>query len=385
MRILLINALSISFMFTGGCSRGQQPTLPAEPASSALFSPPQKGEIDWLSIAEADVIIRTRVDYPGEPVKKLWKYDIENYRIAQMPALDVLKCDATNPWSFNPAFIRKENMTGRSVRVPFYAGETAPGAKDTDKARLEHFHNQEVILLLQFTGDGDSPSSKRYPFLSYIDPILPWSKRTAEFIKEEVARQKQLAEQVRKYLVTRPVPLEDQVRQCVEDLMRPDRYSNKQRDEAISRKFQGDQNQIAPRMTYPEPLARLEELGMDAVPAIMKHLDDPRSLPKGGTKVMLDIHDHPNAWEGVYHTSANTITEVLLLALQQITIAGPIILRGDPERTRKNISSWRLWMVHSGMLAGMTSGKTPSQSVPPPSRLLEPGTKPAVYGNQAVM
>lgn len=385
MRILVISILFMASLLVGGCSRRQQTSLPVEPVSSALFFPPQRGEIDWLSIAEADVIIRTRVDYPGEPVKKLWKFESGNYRIAQMPMLDVLKCDPSNPWNINPCFIRKGNLMGRSVRVPFYAGETAPGAKDTDKARLEAFHNQEVILLLQYTGDVDSPRSKRYLFLSYNDPILPWSESTAKFIMEEVARQKQLADKVRNHLASRPVPLEDQVRQCVEDLMHPDRYSNKQRDEAISRKFQGEQNQFAPRMTYPEPLAMLEELGMDAVPAIMKHLDDPRSLPKGGTRVMLDIHDHPNAWEGIYHTSADSITEVLQLALQQITLAGPSLPRCDPERSRKNAGIWRLWMVHSGMLAGMASGKTPRQSVPPPPLISEPGTKPSVYGNQAVM
>lgn len=331
------------------------------------------------------MIIRTRLEYPGEPIKKLWGKQIENYWSLTLPVLEVLKCEPSFPWSFDPLRIQPGNLWGRTVRVAYYAGEANKADPDRDKARFFRHQGQEVILLLQFVGDGDSSSSKRQLLLSYNNSINPWSQKVAQDIRAEIATHGPMADQVRDYLNRSPQPQEARVQELLEDLMHPDRYSNKQRDDSVSRMFEGMQKPGSVRMTYPEPLAQLEELGLDAVPAIIKHLDDPRRLPKGRTLVMLDIHDHPHAWEGVYHTSASTISEVLQFALSQITLAGISGSQGDSGRAEKVTTAWRLWMVHSGMLAGIDSGKTPSQSVPPPPFVKEPGMKPAVFGNNGVL
>lgn len=374
------------FVFTMGCrTQSRSATEPPPSLESLLAKPPSPY---WRMVASSDLIIRTRMEFPGKPLTSSDPRDDKKFSEVELPVLDVLKEEPGLSLGHSLTKLGRGNWKGRVVRLRIYVGkEIWDPANDSPGSLCRQFRGKEAIVFLwALTPAAGGGRGFTLTETKNFRGIQACSDDLANQIRGEVSHQSRAIDLVRDYLGTHTIPLEARVNQTVAKLMDKQALENPERDKIIEEIYQGKRPRGTFRMTSPVPLAELEELGMDAVPAILKVLDDRRKLPGGGISIALDIHDHPHAWEGIYHTGASQVVQVLDMALGQITldgIPGPFPGREYQDRA---VGFWRIWFIDSGMLAGIKAGKLPSESVPKPKRL-EPNTSelPAVHGSVGIL
>lgn len=92
--------------------------------------------------------------------------------------------------------------------------------------------------------------------------------------------------------------------------------------------------------------AKLEELGIQAVPAIICQMDDQREL---AVKHITLKNKSPTAWEATRHYSPELVVDVLEAILNQITgkSFGSIHNGGIEEERTSTINGWRIFLWHS--------------------------------------
>jgi len=295
----------------GGCARRDARLTEHAPKPLPTARDPRSG---WLPVHDADLIVRVRMDFQGEPMNQLWGDEAEFVRMLDLPVLETLKNSLSLPWHLSPGHLQKGNWSGKAIRVVLTIDESKPLSEALP--RCKQLDGKEALLFLKEVGDASGRSKLRYLFLgSFGEPVQPWSPAIGDAIRREVAAQAPMSDYVQRYLRDRTLPQEARVKALIEDLMDRSRYESKERLATFKQYFEGKRARDSFRMTTPEPLAQLELLGMDAVPAITKYLEDPRPLPGGTVAVQLDTYDHPGASEGLFHTKAKTVAEALNLAL----------------------------------------------------------------------
>ena len=91
--------------------------------------------------------------------------------------------------------------------------------------------------------------------------------------------------------------------------------------------------------------AKLEELGIQAVPAIICQMDDQREL---AVKHITLKNKSPNAWEATRHYSPELVVDVLEAILNQITgkSFGSIHNGGTEDERANTVNGWRIYLWH---------------------------------------
>ncbi len=135
-------------------------------------------------------------------------------------------------------------------------------------------------------------------------------------IKTEIKLQNETVQHFAQ-IVSGIIPLEDKVKTLIEDMM--------------------DANKAT--MAY----KTLEELGNDAVPAIIHHMNDMRDLP---VKHIQLENKSPQAWEAFRHYGPQKVIDVLAAILNQITgeFFGEIHNGGTDKERLKAYRGWVNWL-----------------------------------------
>lgn len=357
MRLSFCVAASMTLLLgSGSISHTQPPTTLPQPLSAS--ETPNTG---WRLVNEAHLIVRVHVSRAKEKVVKD-PADPEGYRIRRVLVLDVLKGAALLP--AQPARPNDASqMKGAVLDLLGYPSQ--PEWRD-----LRRHQGKDTILFLH-SSNNESASPSWY--------LLPWGPLAVQIyssalegaLRAEIQHQGTLTASVRSMLNARVFPHEDRVRLLVDRLLDPKTYMRVESPATLD-----DEPPPPPPPiphSSPEPLAELEQLGEEAIPAIVKVMDDRRLLPGGSVSIGLDISKRPRAFEGIYHTSASQVVDVLCMALDQITQGGfGTVSSGSPKWQRdRAVEGWQLYLGHTSRWRQALAGDTlPILASDPPKDLL---------------
>jgi hypothetical protein len=270
---------------------------------------------DWMLVAQADYIVRGRVDCA--PI------DVENAKPEPVTVgLSVLE------------LIRGDAPPGGALHVQHVPGGGDCHEDGLDRHALARLCRAPVVA---FIGSSAEDSGELH-FLQSARAVQPDSPVLVRWAREEIAQQESLAASVERSLAIAEQPEEARVVALIERLR--DASSWEARETA----------------TYPLPLAELEVLGERAVPAIVKHLDDRRPLGGGG------IDFRPQGVEGSRHYGPKAVVDALAALLDQIVGESfAQIHNGGREAARaKEVRGWRIWLARSGEVPGAPGSLPPA-------------------------
>ena len=208
--------------------------------------------------------------------------------------------------------IHKGSLENNDLIFRYYTDTEQYGG--LSREALIALDKKDVILFLQFSG--------RNHYLAAYSPQTVQAVRAELFseIKREVALQEQLIRESDLYFETHDLPLESQVTELVEMM--------------VNRETQPGHAQAI----YNTLIA----LGAEAVPALIKHMDDRRRLTI--PKITMDSMD-PDGFEGLIHYGPEVVTDVMSVALTRITRQDLTqIYNGGTELQRQ--SAVRIWKVY---------------------------------------
>ncbi len=146
--------------------------------------------------------------------------------------------------------------------------------------------------------------------------FLSDDKDLVQQVKSEIQIQRDNVEHFAQ-ITTEPIPLEQKVKTLIEDMLDARKAT----------------------MAY----KKLEELGIEAVPAIIHNLNDMRDLP---VKHIQLENKSPQAWEAIRHYGPQKVIDVLAAILNQITgeIFGEIHNGGTDKERVKAYHGWINWL-----------------------------------------
>lgn len=213
------------------------------------------------------------------------------------------------------------NIAGRippRIQVKVYAERVPYGVQPEQVERLA---GKPVLVFLRGL-DGDPY------FFANGEALRPATRDAIEAAKVERDRQWRI---LKAWRADPSLPHYEEVRSLVSDLaaiQRPARDDDDARD--------------AVRDHQRDILAKLEGLGMAAVPAIVAHMDDRR--PLSFPEISLANYA-PDAFEGIRHYAPEQIVDALAAILNQV--AGPsfeFIYNGGTEAERRSaVHGWRIY------------------------------------------
>lgn len=289
---------------------------------------------DWRLVHDADLILKVRISYPGEPAPQN-----PGYWTVKWEVLATIKGDFRNPES--PGAIPK-------IAVAFYRGQ---GADSTPLNLLRKLSGQ---IALVFLTSGDKGNDSATYICQFHEAIQRYDSSVAVAIKAEIQNQEEMAISVQRALDARLQPLEPEVLALIQSLQSPATYQHTERMEAPDTAEKG-------AFTFPRPIDGLQKLGITAIPAIIKHLDDRRPLPLGRTPIELDTRDQPGTFEGIYHTSASEMVDVLSFSLEGLTQTSFGRSTNSTGSRDKEILGWRLYLGHDPIFRTAVMNRTSPQ------------------------
>lgn len=294
--------------------------------------------MDWRNVQAADLIIRAEV------VRAAEAGDGKESGFLTRP-VRVLEV-------FKGAGFLQPSATGAKGQVLVLRGVPSEGPWQ----ELRRLQGREAILWL---GTEVEEVSRPGWYLANASApaVLPYHPDLAAALRTELGGEDALAASVRSHLQSMACPHEAQVRKLIDRILDPRSYGK-----AGERKPGSEPRSLS----YPEPMAEFERLGAEAIPAIVKVMDDRRALPRGRVYVGLDIRQRPGAFEGLYHTTAGQVVDFLSRALEQLTLdeVGTVIAESPNWRRDAVVKGWLLYLGHSekwSKVIGMRGGAASTQ------------------------
>lgn len=282
---------------------------------------------DWRFVHGADLIIRAEVTLGKEAEEgKPSGYQTRTVRIIEvLKGGGLLQPPAPSPTAVPNTLSRSLDLRGVST--------------DKQWQGLCHEQGKDVMLFLG-TEVEEVPKRGWYLLDGDSSAVQPYSPGLANALLAEIRNQDALATSVRSQLQARTFPHEEEIRQLVDRLLDPKTYARVE-----GRKLSPEQKS----WSYPEPMVEFETLGPDAIPAIIKMLDDRRPLPGGRVNLGMDNRKNAGAWEGIYHTSASQVLDFLCRALQQLTHEGIGDVTAESPNCRRDaaVAGWLVYLGHS--------------------------------------
>ena len=208
--------------------------------------------------------------------------------------------------------IHKGSLENKALTFRYYTDNEQYGG--LTREQLIALNEKEVILFLQFSG--------KTLYLAAYSPqtVQAVSAGLIAKVRLEVELQEQIIRESDLYFETHHLPLESKVTQLVEMMVNRDTQPGEA--QAIYNTLMG--------------------LGAEAVPALIKHMDDRRRLVI--PKITLYSMD-PDGFEGLIHYGPDVVTDLMSVVLTRITQQDLTqIYNGGTELERQN--AVRIWKVY---------------------------------------
>jgi len=292
------------------CPASSQQAASAAPETplSGIFTP-ASGAI-WPLVVRSDIVVLGKLRIQGKRI-----YDL-------LPG---------NPRGIDLAIAVDEVIKGRTegpLMARFFA---YPMDSPSDPRALTDMINGAPTLFFLIRADGSPGESKS--FTGYVPHALQaFDAQRVEQIREETRRQADILADFGQLFPREKEPLYEEVKRLI------DATTNKD--------------------TQAQAFARIEDLGVRAVPALIMLMDDRRCL---GAKSLSLRNRSPTAFEGFRHYGPETVVDAAAALLNQITRRdfGSIYSGGSEQQRQKTINGWRMYLYY------MKYGYQPS----PPSEM----------------
>ncbi len=250
----------------------------------------------WRLVAKSVLIVEATVEVPVAVIQKAEQNGEHEYVAVKVTVKQALKGQPESP-EFD---FRYYSDTEQYGGVP--------------RKKIIPLDGQPVTLFLQ------KVKGKFYLSVYATEAMQPASAALAARVREEAAAQETMIQESESYAAGNVLPKESEVQSLVELMI------DKRMDPAGAQ----------------EVYAVLIALGKEAVPAIIKFMDDRRKLtiPKITLKPWW-----PDASEGLMHYGPETVTDVMSIALMVLTNESlTAIYNGGTELERRQ--AVRIWKIH---------------------------------------
>ena len=250
----------------------------------------------WQLVAKSVLIVEGVVDVPVEAIQKAEQTGEHEYMKVKVAVRKALKGQPES----------------QDIIFRYYTDTEQYGG--VSRKKIIQLNGQSVIVLLQ------NVREKYYLAVYAMETMQPASPALAARIRDEVTVQEQLVQASERYAAGHVLPKESELQSLVELMV------DKRTDPGTA------------QAVYEAVIA----LGKEAVPTIIKYMDDRRKL--NIPKITLEPW-WPDAHEGLVHYGPETVTDVLTIALMVITNESlTSIYNGGTELERAQ--AVRIWKIY---------------------------------------
>ncbi len=260
-------------------------------------------------------MVQAEKEYP------FWRLVAKSYLIVEgtmeVPVAAILKAEQSGDHEYlEVKVVGSKPLKGKpespEFKFRYYTDTEQYGGVSREK--IAQLNKQSAIVFLQKVRE------KYYLAVYAAEAVQPASEMLADRVRGEVPTQEQLIQESDSYAAGNVLPKESEVQSLVELMV--DRQTDPGTAQAV----------------YEAVIA----LGQEAVPAIIKYMDDRRKL--NIPKISL-VPWWPDAHEGLVHYGPETVTDVMSVALMVLTNEDlTAIYNGGTELERQQ--AIRIWKIY---------------------------------------
>ncbi len=252
-------------------------------------------EAAWTRVAQSPYILTGTIHVDTNEIKKIQKTNGEYIEI-----------------DFAIDTVLKGDIPSKEIIINKYICSEKKKAPYCNDSNLFLFNSKKSIIFLTLGQSGGYYFPNRVP-----NSIFPEADEVK--IKEEIAKQNEIIVSKAHEKICPIVQHSSEVRSLIEDML------------------------ITSKATA--AYAKLEKMGIQAVPATICLMDDRRELAVKG--ISLE-NKSPQAWEAMRHYSPKLVVDVLEAILNQITgkSFGTIHNGGTEEERANTVNGWRIYLWH---------------------------------------
>jgi hypothetical protein len=256
----------------------------------------------WQLVAKSVLIVEGTMDVPAEAIRKAEQNGDHDYVVVNVGVSKTLK-GKLEPQDFNFRYYTDTEQ---------YNG--------VSRQKIISLNGKSTIVFLQNVKD-------KYYLAAYATEAMQSASETlADRVRKEASAQEKLIQESDSYAAGHVLPKESEVQSLVELMV--DKRTNPGTAQAV----------------YEAMIA----LGKEAVPTIVKYMDDRREL--NIPKITLAPW-WPGADEGLVHYGPETVTDVLSVALMALTNQDlTAIYNGGTELERQQ--AVRIWKIYERRIYG---------------------------------
>lgn len=265
-----------------------------KPLAPPLDAPQYHG---WQLVAQSDVIVSGILDVPVESIRRSIESQESKYK-------DVSITDAV--------FI-KGTTFGKNVEFQVYS-------KSSIYNNLNYLIEKEGEEVTSFLVFSDADAQKKLFLLGSIEnSVIVKNKKEEESIKKEIENQRNIVKNFTNSPLSKPDESHEKVSSLIEKMLNSS--------------------------TEAKAFQELESLGMNAVPSVIRLMDDRRSLPN--RRIVLR-NKSKNSFEENRQYSPELVVDALSSILTQIVgqSFGSIQNGGSEEERTKTINAWRVYLFY---------------------------------------
>ena len=296
--ILAAFTIAVGIAACGSAKDEPQNTPENKPAFEKAIKKISEGfpkDAPWISIAQSPYILTGTIHVDTNEIKKIQKTNGEYIEI-----------------DFAIDTVLKGDIPSKEIIINKYICSEKKKAPYCNDSNLFLFNSKKSIIFLTLGQSGGYYFPNRVP-----NSIFPEADEVK--IKEEIAKQNEIIVSKAHEKICPIVQHSSEVRSLIEDML------------------------IASKATA--AYAKLEKMGIQAVPATICLMDDRRELAVKG--ISLE-NKSPQAWEAMRHYSPELVIDVLEAILNQITgnSFGSIHNGGTEEERANTVNGWRIYLWH---------------------------------------
>lgn len=256
----------------------------------------------WKLVAQSDVVIEGTVEVPATLAKASKSY-------VSLPVAE--------------AELLKGNWATPKLLITHYASRPAADYM-VPQEKLEAQQEKKSVAFLAIVDEARENGAGEKPMLFFAgytkDALQPSSPQFLEQVRKEIAAQAKLLQSFSTSALAKPDARHAAVAALIE--------------------------QMVVEKTEAKAFEKLEEMGLAAVPSIIRLLDDRRELPL--KYIRLNNKGAVGAFEGFRQYGPATVGEALDAILNQLTGEdfGGSWFYNNLRAHRKSVAGWRVWLAH---------------------------------------
>jgi hypothetical protein len=278
------------------------------PESWKLQSPDTAGDrgggvadtrIPWRLVAESDLIVRATLRMPKRAASALERRD---------PTYVSFPLTVSKVYKGDPPV--------HATQLQYYPARTSPLTAEPTPEAVAAVANKEAIFFLVLPYEGGADGGPLY-FAGYTRSalLLPSSEIEQE-LSENIAQQAALAARVAEFLAIHHPPFDQRAAALIENLLKSE-TANQAADGLLS-------------------------LGPDAIPALIRRIDDRRRLALGS----ISVPTGPGGFEGLAHYKPKEVIDFisLVVALKAHEGVESLPNGGTAQARSRVVDGWRVWL-----------------------------------------